>query len=105
MSIYFTDQVQVTPITRDAKFRTETEGTPFTSDAYVEEDDKVVYGSDGAPIKPARRIFLPYGTSIAEGDFVKITKKNGFSITDKDRKVKGISYIGSFGSSHLEVLS
>ena len=105
MSIYFTDQVQITPITRDANFRNETPGTPFLSDAYVEEDDEIVYGTDGQPIKPARKIVLPYATSITEGDRIKITKKNGASITDKDRNVKSISQIGAFGGSHLEVLS
>ena len=105
MSIYFTDQVQITPITRDANFRNETPGTPFLSDAYIEEDDKITYGSDGQPIKPARKIVLPYVVSVQEGDRIKITKKNGTSITDKDRNVKSVSQIGAFSGSHLEILS
>jgi len=105
MSIYLTDQVQITPITRDANFRNETVGTPFSSDAYVEEDDKITYGSDGQPIKPARKIVLPYETSIQEGDRIKLIKKNGKVVTDKDRQVKSVSLIGAFDGSHLEVLS
>lgn len=105
MSIYLTDQVQITPITRDANFRNETPGTPFLSDAYVEEDDKITYGANGQPIKPARKIVLSYEISIAEGDRIKITKKNGNAIIDKDRQVKSISQIGAFGDSHLEILS
>ncbi|MHA1302140.1 MAG: hypothetical protein ACTSPI_00360 [Candidatus Heimdallarchaeaceae archaeon] len=105
MNIYLTDQVQITPITRDANFRTETAGTPFLSDAYIEEDDKIIYGSDGQPIKPARKIVLPYTTNVQEGDRIKVTRKNGIAVIDKDRNIKSISQIGAFGGSHLEVLS
>ena len=104
MNIYFTDIVQITPITRDANFRNKTEETPFYSEAYVEEDDKIVYGSDGLPIKPARKIFLPYSVSIKEGDFIKTTSKNNHLITDSNRVVKSVSPIGSFKGDHLKVL-
>ena len=104
MSIYFTDIVQITPITRDTNFRNKTEGTPFYSEAYVKEDDKIIYGSDGMPIKPARKIFLPYNVSIKKGDFIKLTSKSNYLVTDTNRLVKAVAPIGSFKRDHLKVL-
>jgi len=77
MSIYFTDQVQITPISRDINFRTETEGTPFLSKAYVEDESKIQFGSDGQPFNPIKFIGLPRNTLIVKGDFVEITKLHG----------------------------
>jgi hypothetical protein len=65
MSIYFTDQVEITPVSRDTNFRTETEGTPFLSKAYVEDESEIKYGSDGQPLDPVMFIGLPVNTSIS----------------------------------------
>lgn len=104
MSLYLPDEIEITPVTRNATFRTETEGTPFTVNAYVEDDDKIQYGSDGAPIKPAKRIFLPYGTVITEGDSIRVTKRSGSTVTDVKQRVRSVSPVGSFGRSHLEII-
>ena len=77
MSIYFTDQIEITPISRDVNFRTETEGTPFYSEAYVEDKTEIKYGLDGQPLKPVMFIGLPINTSIVKGDFIEITKLHG----------------------------
>ena len=77
MSIYFTDQVEITPISRDINFRTETEDTPFLSKAYVEDESGINYGSDGQPLDPVIFIGLPINTSIVKGDFIEITKLHG----------------------------
>jgi len=77
MSIYFTDQIQITPISRDINFRTETEGTPFLSKASVEDESKIQFGSDGQPFNPIKFIGLPRNTLIVKGDFVEITKLHG----------------------------
>jgi hypothetical protein len=80
VSLYYRDEIQITPVSRDANFRNETKGTAFTSRAYVEFDDRITYDSSGMPVRPARRIFTPFNTSIQEGDYVKVTKQNGKSL-------------------------
>lgn len=105
MSLYFVDEVQVTPITRDENFRTETKGTSYKSPAYVEEEDRISYTSDGTPIRPVRRIFVPYKTEISVGDLIQITKIKGEIISDVDRKVISIFRAGNFRGSHLEIVA
>jgi hypothetical protein len=80
MSLYFTDQVEITPISRDTNFRTEIEGTPFLSKAYIEDESEIKYGSDGQPLDPVMFIGLPVNTSIVKGDFIEITKLHGKAI-------------------------
>ncbi len=104
MSIYFVDEVQITPITRNSTFRTETEGATITVEAYIEDDDRITYGRDGTPIRPAKRVFLPFGTSIAEGDMVRTTKRFGTTVTETSKQVSRVSPIGAFEGSHVEVV-
>ncbi len=104
MSIYFVDEVQITPIIRNATFRTETEGATTTVEAYVEDDDRITYGRDGTPIRPAKRVFLPFGISIAEGDMIRITKRFGTIVTETSKQVSGVSPVGAFEGSHIEVV-
>lgn len=104
MKMYFPDEVAITRITRDTTFRTETEGTTIVSDAYIEEDDRITYGPDGQPLRPARRVFLPYNTAIGEGDLLRVIKLHGLTITEDARKVIGVSRVGAFVGSHLEVI-
>ncbi len=85
MSIYFTDQIEITPINRDVNFRNETEGTPFYSEAYVEDKTEIKYGPDGQPLKPVMFIGLPINTSIVKGDFIEITKLHGKTIEQKSK--------------------
>jgi len=103
MSLYFTDEVQITNITRDQNFRTETPGTPYLSEAYVEDDDSIAFSSDGTPVKPIRRVFVPHGNIVRIGDLIKTTKLRGEVVTDTDRKVTAVFNAGSFSGSHLEI--
>lgn len=104
MSIYFTDQVQITPVTRDENFRIETEGIPFLSEAYIEDESEIKFGSDGQPFDPVMFIGLPKNTLIVKGDFIEITKLHGKTITNsKKQKVKKAVHIGSFSESHIEI--
>lgn len=104
MNLYFTDLVQITPVTRDASFRTETKGTSFSKNAYVEFDDRISYDGSGLPIRPAKVIFLPYATTIKEGDYIKVLKYHGNSVTANEQRVRSVAPVGSFHGSHLEIL-
>ena len=104
MKLYFPDEVQITPASRDANFRNEVKGHAFSVDAYVENDDKIVYGSDGIPINPAKRVFLHYNVSIKAGDYIKVLKRSGFTVEGMDQLVRSVSRVGTFSRSHLEVL-
>ncbi len=87
MSIYFTDQIEITPVSRDVNFRTEIEGTPFLSEAYVEDKTEIKYGSDGQPLKPEMFIGLPINTLIVKGDFIEITKLHGKVIEQESETI------------------
>ena len=103
MSLYFTDEVQITNITRDQNFRTETSGTPYLSEAYVEDDDTIVC-SEGMPVKPIRRIFVPHGKIVHIDDLIKVMKIRGEVVTDTDQKIASVFQAGSFSGSHLEIV-
>ena len=103
MSVYFTDIVQITNITADTD-GAETKGTPFNSKAYVEINDEIRYGNDGQPIAPNSLVVLPKGTSISNGDLIKIIKLQGVTISgETDKKARIKSPVGGFTPSHIEV--
>ena len=107
MSIYFTDLVQITPVTVDPAFGTIVEGTPFASKAYIEADSSIKYGANGEPIDPEVWVFLPAGTNIDRDYYIQITSLHGSAPVGFDAqkfKVKRIHTSGGFNASHLEVL-
>lgn len=102
---YFTDKVRITPVTRNLNFRTEEEGYPFESKAYVEELDKVVYDSTGEPLNVSKKVFLPSDVKIKEGDLVLVTWMHGELAEDEEEeKVMKASKVGSFHRSHIEAM-
>lgn len=108
MSVYFTDQVEITNVTRDVTFRTETEITPFLSKAYVEDEARINRGPLGAVVDPTTNIFLPKSTGISKGDYIRITKLNRITIsaleqTGARKKVTKAFMVGGFSPSHIEV--
>jgi hypothetical protein len=104
MSVYFTDEIEITNITVDATFRSETEGTPFLQEAYVEDEDKVRYDNTGQPLRSAKTIFVPYDTVISEGSLVRITKILGQTVSEKQNKVSAVNRKGMFKGDHLELI-
>jgi len=107
MSIYFPDEVEITNITYDATYRTKTEGMPFSSEAYVEDESGIRFGSDGQPIEAQMFIGLPRGTAILKGDFIQITKLHGKTPNAQEaerREVKRVTRVGAFEMSHIEVV-
>ena len=107
MSLTYPDKVQVTNITRDATHGTQTEGVPFTSKAYVEEESQVRYNAEGAPVEPYLLVILPKGTTIAMGDKVQITELHGKAPTTdeaRERFVRRAPRVGGGSVSHVEVL-
>ena len=108
MSLYFPDSVEITPIVRNISFRSETEGTPFTSNAFVEEESEVKGNNIGSIVDPEIKIFLPASTSISKGDYIKVTKLQGNIILStssigRKRKVVKTFPVGAFKNSHTEV--
>ena len=107
MSLLFPDVVEITPVTLDASYRTETEGTPFQVRAYVEEDSHIKYGSDGQPIQPLIRVFVPRLTDILKTYFLKIVKLHGETPVAEyiiRRRVKRASPVGGSRQTHIEAL-
>ena len=105
MSLYYTDEIEVTPVTRDNNFRIETEGNKYKIKAYIEDDSKVEYDSTGAPINPKASIFTPIDSNIQNGCYVRITKLHGKSVLSYPKlKVRQVIIVGSFKSSHLEIV-
>jgi len=108
MSLYFPDSVEITPIVRNINFRSETDGTPFTSNAFVEEESAAKGNNVGSVVDPEIKIFLPARTSISKGDFIRVTKLQGNTILStspigRKRKVTKTFPVGAFKNSHTEV--
>lgn len=104
MSWYYQDEVIIIPVTRSAKYGKTTEGTSFKSKAYVEQDDRIQYGTDGQPVEPRQRVFLPFSTVVSKGDFLQINKILGRTVTEDKRTVRSITPVGSLKGSHLEIV-
>ncbi len=108
MSVYFIDAVEITPVIRNINFRGETEGTPFSSKAYIEEESNIERSNTGSTVDPKIKIFLPANTNINKGDFIRVTKLQGMTILSttqigRRRKVTLTFLVGAFKSSHIEV--
>ena len=81
------DMLSVIPITNNVELGTETRGTVFNADAYIEEMHEIVYGStrsvvQGKEVRADYICFVPFDCAIKEGDKVTITKHRGSVITD-----------------------
>lgn len=108
MSYMYPDQVEITNVTRNIIYKTETEGTPFLSKAYIEEEAEINRGSLGSVVKPSTYIFLPNGIIINKGDYIRITKLHGVVILADTqigtrKKVTKVFIVGVFKNSHIEV--
>ena len=103
-SIFMTDEVRITPITKDPTFGTLSAGTAFTTPARVEDSSKLVPDATGKEVKTKMLIFIPADVSLKSEDFISVTKKNGIVITDDpDHEIISISREGGFSVSHQEV--
>lgn len=107
MSLYFPDIVEITNIIYDPIYRTKTEGTPFESEAFIEDESEIKYDTNGQPIKPEIFIGLPKKIGIKKGSFIKIIKLHGETPTTQEaerREVKRVSRVGAFEMSHIEAV-
>jgi hypothetical protein len=108
MSLAFPDVVAIVSVGRDVTFNTETESrTPKQSRACVEEDSRLQYTDDGAPIEPTITIMLPRDAVVQKGDYIAILKLHNKDATEHEgirRLVKRASRVGGSRISHIEVL-
>ena len=107
MSLEYPDIVENTPVTLSETYNEPTEGTAYQTRAYVEEDSKLRFGPDGAPIEPTITILYPRGTTINKGDYVQIIKLHGQTPTTHEairRTAQMVSRVGGSRVSHIEVL-
>jgi len=107
MSLEYPDIVENTPVTLSETYNEPTEGAAVQTRAYVEEDSKLRYGPNGAPIEPTITILYPRGTTINKGDYVQIIKLHGQTPTTHEairRTAQMVSRVGGSRVSHIEVL-
>jgi hypothetical protein len=103
MSFYFTDQVEITPISGTDPYNKPVTGTAFTNEARVENTDKIVYGSNGQRLSSDQLIMLPSNVDISPGDRIQVKKMRGSVVTEDVREVISAFKVGDFGISHWEV--
>lgn len=105
-SIFFLDEIEITPVTQDSTFGNTSEEVKRITKGYMEDDDFIARSSDGTPIGPRRMAFFPKGTKINEGDFVTLKKRSGKTVTDTDavrREITKVFKARGIGESHVEV--
>lgn len=103
----FTDEVSITSSGVDPVFNFDEDGNPITVKAYIENNTKIRYGSDGSPYMPSFLIFLPGRTSIVLEDKIQIVKLHGQDPVGNEigeKSVMQIKRVGGFSISHIEVL-
>jgi len=107
MSLYFPDEVEITPVVYDSTYRTKTEATPLSSEAFIEDESEIRFGPDGQPVEAQIFIGLPKDTLILKGYFIAITKLHGETPNAQEaerREVKRVSRAGAFEMSHIEAV-
>ncbi len=107
MSLAYPDIVENTPVTLSDTYHEETEGTPYQTEACVEEDSKLRYGPNGEPIDPVITILYPAKTDVHKGDYVRIIQLHGRTPTTDEairRRAKMAARIGGSRESHIEVI-
>jgi len=107
----YPDEVEITTISIDATYKNETEGTPFSSDAYIEEESQIRYGGDGMPLDPITIMFLPptiANKAVKEGDYIAITKLHGETPNSQEamrKRIKKIAPVGGHRVHHMELVT
>ena len=106
MSLLYPHTVEITNVTTNQNFRSETDGVPFSSEAYIEDESAIDLDNNGQPMNDEVNIFLPNGTVISRGDYIKIIAMNGrVGFIAVRRKVKKIfAATGACSTDHLEVI-
>lgn len=108
MSLFFLDEVTITPITIGSTNGEKVEGVDFDSDAYFELENKIRRAQDGTPLKPQQFFMLPGDTVISKGDMIKAKKMYGVTVTGDDairREVVSVFKPRGVGISHMEVVT
>lgn len=103
----YPDLIIITPITVDPETSLEIVGTPFESFAYWNEDSRIHYGSNGQPLVPKVKVYIPAGTDIDITYKVSLNKKSGKAVKPSlaiSRKVKMMYPVGDEEESHIEVI-
>jgi len=107
--MHYPDLVTITTTTIDSRDKNETDATPYSSEAYIEEESEIRYGGDGMPLDPSTFISLPPTTAnkaIKEGDYIVITRLHGETPNVQEamkKRIKRIIPVGTFSVHHLEV--
>lgn len=107
MSIYYTDTIEVTPVSYNSETNARTEGIALEVKGYWESDSGIQY-TDGLPVGPKEMVFFPSTVSIKRGDMLRLTKKGSLDVsTNPEYTEKKIARIvnleSSLGFSHYEV--
>jgi len=102
----YTDKIEIKAATIDSKFNKISYGTETTVSAYIENNSKIKYGSDGQPYTPSYLIMVPPTTAVGLQDIIKIINIHGCDpIGDElgEKQIKQIRRIGGSRMSHLEI--
>jgi hypothetical protein len=84
----------------------EIKDTPYTIEAFVEQEDKGNMRSDGITINPLIKIQLSPEAVIKKGDYIEVTELHGTVPNEDDASMKKVTraeHVGSFTVSHIEV--
>ena len=107
MSIYYTDIVEVTPVSYASETNLRTEGVVVEVKGYWEEDSGINY-NNGLPIGPKEMVFFPSTVVIKKGDMLRLIKKGSLDVstnpeyTEKKIATK-VNLESSLGFAHYEV--
>jgi len=104
MSFYFTDTIELSHITRDPVYGTETAETKVVKCRH-EAKNKLITNQQGQDIRTHTQIFMSPDEEVLVGDSFKILTKNGrpYRNPTKEYQVKTIFDNACFGTGVLEV--
>jgi len=95
VTAYLQDEIKIIPISTD-EFGQITEGAAVTSSARVKYEVKTVLRENGKEAQSTATLMLPYNTELKNGDKLQVTKINGETAPEPNKKYlvikKGIAH-------------
>ena len=117
MSLLYPDKIKVVQITMDVETKVTKESLPLNLKAYVEVENRILYGWDGSVIRSHTRVYIPNRRvmqngvfkrfNLNKGDMLTFIKINGETPAPQDRirhPILMVTKVGAQRSQHIELI-
>ena len=117
MSLLYPDRVEIIQVTMDVETKVTTEALPIKVSAYIELENRILYGWNGTVLRSHTRVYIPNRRvmqngvfkkfNLNKGDMIIYTKINNEIPAPQDRirqPILMVTKVGAQRSQHIELL-